>query len=65
MRPFTVMFQQMNHCGNPSGYGDSIECPLAFNEAIGQSPGRYGVPVLLNAAPALDFPDPGGIGLMF
>jgi len=34
-----------------------LECPLAFNEAIGQKSREYGVPVLLNAAPALDFPE--------
>ncbi|MEE3124262.1 MAG: PfkB family carbohydrate kinase, partial [SAR324 cluster bacterium] len=33
-----------------------LECPLTFNEAIGQKSREYGVPVLLNAAPAFDFP---------
>ena len=34
-----------------------LECPIPFTEAIGLKSKNYGIPILLNAAPAIPFPD--------
>ena len=34
-----------------------LECPLSFNEAVGLESKKYGIPVLLNAAPVQTIPD--------
>ena len=34
-----------------------LECPISLIEAIGLKSKKYGIPILLNAAPAIPFPD--------